>query len=100
MSEADIKQTYLNQTINCDACLGTGKIKNEAGEDIECNICGGRGIVVDSVIPNIVKKYVPEIRRIEIPRMMIEIFDHIGSKLKDSYDRGYFDGKADQEVKS
>jgi RecJ-like exonuclease len=95
MTEDKFVETFLNQTMSCPTCSGEGH--NESME--ECFLCKGTGAVIDNVIPGIIRKYFPEMKRADLPKIMEEIFFHIQKKINDSYDRGIKDGKESAKPK-
>jgi hypothetical protein len=90
---------YINQTMTCEDCQGAGFTEQE-GKMVPCKKCWGSGAVIDSVIPEIIKKYVPAIDRSALPKITDEIFRHIAFKLNDTYKRGKLDGKAEQTIET
>jgi len=87
-------KTFLNQTMTCEDCKGTGK---DSEKEATCGMCKGSGAVIDSVIPNIIKKFAPGIDRSKLPEIMDAIFNHIQKKIDDSYERGKLDGKSEAD---
>ena len=93
---------FLTQTKTCDACGGQGHRDGPLGEsdNEECPVCCGSGSVIDNTIPEIIRKYIPAVDRLVIPKIMSEINEHIASKLEDSYGRGVLDGEANEQIKN
>jgi len=70
------------------------KSLNEGKEEIvSCALCNGSGAVIDNKIPEILKRYFPTMSRSLIPKIMLEIYEHVDAKLVDSYERGKKDAE-------
>lgn len=80
----------LNQTKPCEECAGSGS--TIAGT---CEKCGGSGVVIDSAVPEILKKHGME--RAKMAQCATEIYSHFKGKVRESYERGVVDGKAEQK---
>jgi RecJ-like exonuclease len=91
--DKDLIPTFLNQTVTCKACKGTGKI----GDD-KCQDCQGNGIVIDSFVPDLIAKETGVQRRIAA-QISEKIIHHFEAKLRDSYERGLRDAKKNADEK-
>jgi len=82
----------LNQTITCKTCMGSGNVTDDGKTLRPCPDCAGCGANFDNVIPDLLKEYFPNMERVKLPEIMLKIYEHINSKLVDSYERGCRDG--------
>ena len=79
-----MEKDILTQTIAHRACNGKG-----------CSVCNKSGVEIDNTIAELIKKYVD---RSAFLNVLTNIYDQIGRKLVDAYERGYKDGKKAQRL--
>lgn len=91
----------MNQTKTCPDCSGAKKleINGEQKEDT-CKTCHGTGMVSDNRVADFLKETLSEmIGKTDtlktLPYILDRIYQIYEIKLKEAYDSGYKDGKAE-----
>lgn len=87
----------LNATKDCPICKRTGSVedKNSTSGTKECEACKGMGAVLDNFIPDLLVEYYPEAKRSDMAKTAGKIYKHYENKLKESYERGKVDARAE-----